>query len=113
MPAAGARTRFRPSIPETTTRPSSGIFPAPMSHASAVALGGRVYVLGGSVHGLPTNRILAFDPSGRGVRTAGRLPVAVSNAAAATVGGTAYLIGGVGAGGKTLDSIVTVRLRSR
>ncbi|MGH2973361.1 MAG: hypothetical protein ACRDLL_00620, partial [Solirubrobacterales bacterium] len=87
--------------------------PRPTSHASAVALGGRLYVLGGVVNGAPANRILVFDPSRHDVRPAGRLPRAVANGAAATSGGTAYLIGGIDAGGSALRSIIEVRLQSR
>ena len=88
-----------------------GHLPAPVSHASAVALDGRIYMLGGLVRGSPTSRILVFDPSSPKVRLAGHLPLAVSHAAAATAGGTAYLIGGLGTGGKTLASVIEVRLR--
>jgi Kelch motif protein len=89
-----------------------GRMPKPISHTSAVVLGGRIYVLGGRSRGSATSRILTFDPASHGVRSAGRLPLAVTNAAAATSGKTAYLIGGLGAGAKPLASVITVRLRS-
>ena len=57
--------------------------PQPASHASAVDLGGRIYVLGGTVGGSQTDRVVGFDPGTRALRAAGALPSPVSNAAAA------------------------------
>ena len=88
-----------------------GHLPAPLEHASAVSLGGRIYVLGGTAGGAATGRILSFDPSTQAAGRAGTLPGPVANAAAATVGGSAYLVGGLGKGGSPLDSIVRVTLR--
>ena len=86
-----------------------GHLPQSVAHASAVDLSGAIYLLGGRRNGRASDQILRFDPSRRVLVAAGRLPVPVTNAAAAVVGGTAYLIGGLGAGGASLDSIVTVR----
>jgi hypothetical protein len=86
--------------------------PQPLDHASAVSLGGRIYVLGGTAGDAPTDRILSFDPASRTVRAAGTLPAPVSNAAAATAGGSGYLIGGLGRGGAPLDSVVRLSLRT-
>ena len=110
--ASGSATDAIQATDPTTGHTSIvGHLPAPISHASAVELGGRIYLLGGLMGASPTSRILVFDPSSRKVRPAGHLPLAVSNAAAATAGGTAYLIGGLGTGGKTLASVIEVRLR--
>jgi N-acetylneuraminic acid mutarotase len=84
----------------------------PLSHASAVALGGRVYVLGGRSGETPTGEILSFDPSTEELRSAGHLPFPVTNAAAAEVGGVGYLIGGLDAEGGSLASVIEVRLVS-
>jgi N-acetylneuraminic acid mutarotase len=86
--------------------------PQPASHAAAVDLGGRIYVLGGTAGGSPTDRIIAFDPGTRALDAAGALPSPVSNAAAAVVGGSGYLIGGLGKGGTPLDSVVRLTLKS-
>ena len=90
-----------------------GHLPQATSHASAVALGGRVYVFGGRSGGTATDRILAFDPVSKRISVAGRLPYPVMNAAAATVGGVGFLVGGLGVGGTTLDAVTTVRLVPR
>jgi hypothetical protein len=90
-----------------------GHLPAATSHASAVALDGRIYVLGGRSAGVASDRVIAFDPATGEARSVGRLPYAVQNAAAATDDGTAYLVGGLGADGSALNSIATVRLVPR
>jgi hypothetical protein len=82
----------------------------PLSHASAVALGGRAYVLGGRSQEVPTDEILAFDPSTERLRPAGHLPFPVTNAAAAGVGDIGYLIGGLDTEGSSLSSVIEVRL---
>jgi outer membrane protein assembly factor BamB len=89
-----------------------GRLPNPLDHASAVGLGGRIYVLGGSVNGAASARVLAFDPSTGNASVSGRLPMPVSNAAAATVGDSGYLVGGVGAHGAPLASVISVSLKT-
>ena len=56
-------------------------------------------MLGGTVGGSQTDRVVGFDPGTRALRAAGTLPSPVSNAAAAAVGGSGSLIGGLGKGG--------------
>src|SRR5439155_23643405 len=90
-----------------------GRLPTPLSHASAVALGGRVFILGGRIGGVATDRVLSFEAGEARVKPAGHLPTAVTNAAAASAGGTGYLIGGLGASGTALSSIITTRLVAR
>jgi N-acetylneuraminic acid mutarotase len=85
----------------------------PLSHASAVVLDGRIYVLGGSSRERPTDEILSFDPSTGRARSAGHLPFPIANAAAAGVGGIGYLIGGLDAKGGSLGSVIEVRLSAR
>jgi Kelch motif protein len=81
----------------------------PLSHASALVLGGRIYILGGRSRENPTDAILSFNPSTERLRSAGRLPFAVTNAAATAVGEIGYLIGGLDAEGNSLASVVEVR----
>jgi hypothetical protein len=99
-------------VPGSGTAQVVGHLPHPLDHASAVVLGGQVYVLGGTVGGSASDRILSFDPSSGSTRAAGRLPAPISNAAAATVGGSGYLIGGLGKSGSALDSVVRIGVRT-
>jgi hypothetical protein len=73
-----------------------GRLPNPLTHAPAVALGGRVYVIGGRgpASGSQTREILAIDPASGAVTRVGRLPEALSDAAAAVLGGRIVLAGG-------------------
>jgi N-acetylneuraminic acid mutarotase len=90
-----------------------GHLPRPVSHAAAVALSGKVYVLGGRSSGVALRNIVEFDPSTRAVRRAGRLPIAVTNAAAIETGSAGYLIGGIGSTEQTLDTVIAMRLGAR
>ena len=73
-----------------------GVLPAPLTHASGVALGGAFYVVGGRGDGAASQRstILSIDPTTGRVRHAGRLPLALSDAGAATLGTSAIVVGG-------------------
>jgi Kelch motif len=84
--------------------------PHPVSHASAVVLDGRIYVLGGTIGGKASDQILSFDPSTGSTTSAGRLPMPITNAAAAALGGSGYLIGGLGGSGTPLSSVVRLTL---
>jgi len=75
--------------------------------ASAVTLGGSIFILGGSVGGAPTDRIWRFHPATGRTIEAGALPYPVAFASAVVVGDTAYLVGGEG--GRTLDTFVELR----
>jgi len=81
----------------------------PVSHASAVTLGGRILIMGGRSHEAATNRILAFDPTSHRLSLAGRLPLPVTNSAAARTGNAVYLLGGLDAAGKTLASVIKIQ----
>jgi outer membrane protein assembly factor BamB len=110
--ADGAATdAIREIDPESGEARVVARLPEAVSHAAAVTLGGRVYVLGGEAGGAPVDSIWAFDPATGRTTPAGRLPIAVSNAAVATSGTTAYLIGGKGAGGASLRNVIAMRLR--
>jgi hypothetical protein len=88
-----------------------GTLPAPLTHAAAAVLHGRVYLFGGRGAGLGTQRraILAIDPASGRVRAAGRLPVALSDLGAATAGGRVLLIGGRDSGGRVHDEVWSAR----
>ena len=82
------------------------ILPEPVTHASAAALGGRLYVVGGRGDALDSARaaIVSVDPSGR-VARAGRLPVPLSDTGAATLGGRIVVVGGRDARGAVHDEV--------
>ncbi len=88
-----------------------GRLPEALSHASAVTLGGRIFILGGDLNGAASDRVWSFDPATRRASPAGRLPLAVSGGAAATVGSGAYLVGGTGAGGTALRAVIALNLK--
>lgn len=111
--ASGAATDAIQEIdPAQGTARVIGHLPRAVSHAAAVVLGGRVYVLGGEDNGTASNRVWCFDPATGKVAEAPSLPLAVSGGAAVSTGRTAYLIGGTGAGGEALASIVLLRLQT-
>ncbi|MGN6816207.1 MAG: Kelch repeat-containing protein [Solirubrobacterales bacterium] len=90
-----------------------GHLPQAISHAAAVVLDGRIYILGGEDSGTATDRVWRFDPATGKVTAAPSLPLAVSGGAAVSAGRSAYLLGGTGAGGEALASIVLLRLQAR
>lgn len=87
-----------------------GHLPAPLGHATAVTLGGTVFVLGGRSASAPSAAIWRLQPAGATVVPAGHLPQAVSDAGSVVVGGTAYLVGGEVSGPTApLDTVVALR----
>lgn len=69
--------------------------PVGVSRAVAVALDGRVLVLGGLAPGdSSTSRIWSIDPTRGSVRRAGALAVAVHDASGATLSGHVFVFGG-------------------
>jgi Kelch motif/PQQ-like domain len=107
----GASDAIQEVDPGAGTARIVGHLPQALSHAGAIVLGNRLYVLGGDIGGSPSDAIWRFDPESGKAEPAGRLPVAVSDGATATVGSTAYLIGGTGVGETPLRTIVTLGLR--
>ena len=87
-----------------------GHLPGPLAHASAVALDGRIYLLGGRLSGATTDQILRFDPATGSSTVVGHLPAPLQNAAAAVIGGVGYLVGGLTPEEAPVASIVTMRL---
>jgi N-acetylneuraminic acid mutarotase len=87
--------------------------PRGLTHSSAAALGGIVYLMGGrgADQGSQTRRVLAIDPRSGAVRDAGRLPRAVSDAGAAPVRGGILLAGGRDAAGRVRGEVVRLEPR--
>ena len=88
-----------------------GRLPHALSHAAAVVLDSRIYVLGGEEAGGATARSWRFDPDTGEVSPATPLPQPTAGGAVAGFGHSAYLVGGTGADGETLSSVVALRLR--
>lgn len=97
--------------PKAGTASVVGHLPQAVSHASAISLGGSIYVLGGEADGSPTDRIWRFDPAAGAVTSAGRLPQPNAGGAAATVGTTGYLIGGTSDGETPVGTVVNLTLQ--
>jgi N-acetylneuraminic acid mutarotase len=69
--------------------------PHRIGHATAVAVGDRILLVGGRTGvDTPTAAMWWFDPATGAVRAAGRLPTPLADSAGVQVGDTAYLIGG-------------------
>jgi Galactose oxidase, central domain len=86
--------------PSSGTVQRLGDLPEPVTHASAVALGGYVYVIGGrgAATGSQSAAIVAIDPVRRRSIRDGRLPVPLSDASAVVIDGRVWLAGGLSAG---------------
>jgi hypothetical protein len=88
----------------------TGRLPQPIGHATALILGGQIFVLGGRSGTVPSAAILRLDPTSGAVVPAGQLPEAVSDAGSVVVGGVGYLVGGEVTGpSEPLDTVVTLR----
>ena len=69
--------------------------PHPLGHASAIALGRRILLVGGRVGAnTVTDLMWWFDPTTHRFAPAGRLPVPLADSAVAVDGGGVYLVGG-------------------
>lgn len=84
--------------------------PATLSHASAVTLGGQIYVLGGHVGGRWSDQVARLDPATGGLQVVGHLPRAVSDAAVTVVDSTAYLLGGERAPSTPVADVVALAI---
>jgi hypothetical protein len=89
-----------------------GHLPQALTAASAVTLGGAIYLAGGSNGSLSSGAIYAFDPVRDRALPAGNLIAPVSNAAVVAVGGTAWLMGGEN-GGTPTDDVQMLRPNSK
>lgn len=92
-----------------------GHMPEAIGHATAVVLGGSLFVLGGRVAGSPSAaiwRIDTADASGTPTATAvpaGHLPQALSDAGSVVVGNRGYVVGGEVTGpADPLDTVVAL-----
>lgn len=102
--------RFDPATGQTVV---VGHLPTPLGHASAVVLGGQLFVLGGRVGSTPTAQIWLVDTGTGVVRPAGMLPDPQSDAGVAVIGETGWLVGGEVSGPlDPLDSVVELRVGS-
>lgn len=87
--------------PATGAASMLGHLPAPRTQASALRLGGTVFVLGGASSGASDAHtfgdVLRWDPARSRFTTAGQLPYPIADAAAVSPdGSTGYLVGGEG-----------------
>jgi Galactose oxidase, central domain len=96
--------------PKTGTTTVIAQLPAPTSHASAVALGTSVYVLGGFVNNTVSNQVLRVDLGSGAVSQAGTLPAALSDAAVTAFGSMAYLAGGQGPDSAPVNTVYALAL---
>lgn len=78
----------------------------PVRYAAVVALGLRIYVLGGqNAAGQPVNVVQIINPKTHAITLGRPLPLAVSGAAAGVLDGTIYLAGGVTSNGAPTPAI--------
>lgn len=99
--------RFDPASGKTVV---VGHLPVTLGHASAVALGGVIWVVGGQAGTAPTDKIYRVDPATGAATEAGVLPGPRSDGAVAVIDGTAYLVGGETTDpAHPLDSVVLLR----
>jgi hypothetical protein len=88
----------------------SGRLPQPMGHATAVVLGGQIFVLGGRSGSVPSAAIWRLDPVSGALTLVGHLPEPVSDAGSVTVDNVGYLVGGEVTGPTApLDTVVALR----
>ena len=87
-----------------------GVLPGPLTHASAVALQGRIYIVGGrrSAAGAQTAQILELDGASATASVAGELPRPLSDAAVAISGGRILVAGGEGASGHAQRAVLAL-----
>lgn len=89
-------------------------YPIPIHHATAVAHGGLLYVLGGFTTSafVATDLAFRYDP-GSGLWTPlPQLPAARGAHAAALVDGNIYVVGGVGTDGSLLEAVHALHLET-
>jgi N-acetylneuraminic acid mutarotase len=83
--------------------------PTSLSHASAVVLGGSVYLLGGYVDNTKlSNQILRFDPASGTATSVGTLPAPRSDAAAVVIRDRGYLVGGQGTDRAPMSTVTII-----
>jgi N-acetylneuraminic acid mutarotase len=93
---SGATAAIYRFDPRTRAVAQIGRLARPITHATAAALNGTVYLVGGRSDNLDgqTASVWAIDPTTGRVRRAGRLPQPLSDAAAVAVGDAIIVAGG-------------------
>jgi DNA-binding beta-propeller fold protein YncE len=93
--------------PATRKVRSLGRLPAPVTHAAASVMDGKVLVFGGRGSGLTSQRsaIVAVDPASGRARRAGHLPLALSDLAAVATSRGMFALGGRDAHGVVHDEV--------
>jgi hypothetical protein len=88
----------------------TGVLPSAVTHASAVALGGRIYVVGGrtSASAGQTAQIVMIDPATADATVVGHLPAALSDAAVIAAHGRIVIAGGESAAAAPQRAVLTV-----
>lgn len=79
--------------------------PVSRSRLAVVAVGERVYAVGGATSEGPTGMVEVYDPSSNGWLPGSPKPTAVTNIAAATVDGLIYVPGGLTSDGRVTDAL--------
>lgn len=79
--------------------------PEPVDHAAAAALGGSIFVAGGRIENLVTNKFWRYDVANDVWYEAPSMPVARYGATMQAVGNKLYLIGGASAHGNDATSM--------
>ena len=83
--------------------------PRPLGHASAIALGSRILLLGGRTGSTSTtSQMWWFDPATHRFTRAGTLPMPLTDASVGVVGDVAYVVGGESPG--VTDRVLSVSL---
>jgi hypothetical protein len=94
----------------------TGVLPRPLTHAAAVSLGGRAFLIGGrtSVSSGRVAAILALDPATSSAVAVGSMPTALSDAAAVATGDRIVVAGGESGSGAMQRAVyaLTPSLRS-
>jgi hypothetical protein len=105
---ATAIQRFVPGhVPSVAAR-----LPTGLRYAGVAALGGRIYVAGGTTIGGPSSAIFSFDPARGGLRRIGSIPRPVAHGALVALGRSLYLIGGTDATGAPQATITRIDPRT-
>jgi N-acetylneuraminic acid mutarotase len=68
--------------------------PEPKSEAAGVALGGKIYILGGSINGKTTDIVNVYDPRKESWSNSAPLPIPLDHSGVATYNGKIYVSGG-------------------
>ena len=97
--------------PRTGVTKVVGHLPVTLGHASAVVLGGQLFVLGGRTGAMLSDRIWRVDTATGAVSVVGTLRYPRSDAGVAVSGDTAWLVGGETVGPTApLDTVLELRL---